>query len=228
MPVVFVTQIGTRFNVNDRFFERLQKATITTEHVATVDGRPKREKVEEPVSAEIQTALRSLSGKSFASAKEFLKATSEVITEDNKANAVESALIDSARSDNLYWIAVLLISLAAGGHQAWSANVFTLVSDVFPKKATASVTGIGGMVVRAVGPAGGLLPRQGAFRERPFGLLLRVPDCRLPIPGLSGRGPSADAEDDPAGREPPACDDIDRLYRRPSYRYWKVRVPRPL
>src|SRR5699024_3392290 len=42
------------------------------------------------------------------------------------------------------WIAVLLIGLAAGGHQAWSANVFTLVSDVFPKKATASVTGIGG------------------------------------------------------------------------------------
>jgi MFS transporter, ACS family, aldohexuronate transporter len=43
------------------------------------------------------------------------------------------------------WISVLLIGLAAGGHQAWSANVFTLVSDVFPKKATASVVGIGGM-----------------------------------------------------------------------------------
>jgi ACS family hexuronate transporter-like MFS transporter len=43
------------------------------------------------------------------------------------------------------WIAVLLIALAAGSHQAWSANVFTLVSDVFPKKAVASVVGIGGM-----------------------------------------------------------------------------------
>ncbi len=43
------------------------------------------------------------------------------------------------------WIAVLLIGLAAGAHQAWSANVFTLVSDVFPKKAVASVVGIGGM-----------------------------------------------------------------------------------
>ncbi len=43
------------------------------------------------------------------------------------------------------WTAILLIGLAAGGHQAWSANVFTLVSDVFPKKATASVVGIGGM-----------------------------------------------------------------------------------
>jgi len=44
------------------------------------------------------------------------------------------------------WVAVFLIGLAAAGHQAWSANVFTLVSDVFPKKAIASVVGIGGMV----------------------------------------------------------------------------------
>ena len=44
------------------------------------------------------------------------------------------------------WVSVLLIGLAAGGHQAWSANVFTLASDVFPKKATASVVGLGGMV----------------------------------------------------------------------------------
>jgi len=44
------------------------------------------------------------------------------------------------------WLAVALIAMAAAGHQAWSANVFTLVSDVFPKKATASVVGIGGMV----------------------------------------------------------------------------------
>lgn len=43
------------------------------------------------------------------------------------------------------WVAVLLIALAAGAHQAWSANVFTLVSDVFPKQAVASVVGIGGM-----------------------------------------------------------------------------------
>lgn len=44
------------------------------------------------------------------------------------------------------WIAVVLIGIAAAGHQAWSANLFTLVSDLFPKKAVASVTGIGGMV----------------------------------------------------------------------------------
>ncbi len=43
------------------------------------------------------------------------------------------------------WYAVLVIGLAAAAHQAWSANIFTTVSDMFPKKATASVTGIGGM-----------------------------------------------------------------------------------
>jgi MFS transporter, ACS family, hexuronate transporter len=44
------------------------------------------------------------------------------------------------------WIAVLLIAFAAAGHQAWSSNLFSLVPDIFPKKATASVVGIGGMV----------------------------------------------------------------------------------
>lgn len=44
------------------------------------------------------------------------------------------------------WIAVALIALAAGGHQSWSANAFTFVSDIFPKKAVASVVGLGGMV----------------------------------------------------------------------------------
>lgn len=44
------------------------------------------------------------------------------------------------------WLAIFLIGLGAAGHQAWSANIYTLVSDVFPKKATASVVGIGSMV----------------------------------------------------------------------------------
>lgn len=49
------------------------------------------------------------------------------------------------------WVAIFLIGLAAAGHQAWSANIFTLVSDVFPKKATASVVGIGGMIGAVAG-----------------------------------------------------------------------------
>ena len=42
------------------------------------------------------------------------------------------------------WLAVLVIGIAAAAHQAWSANIFTTVSDMFPKRAVGSVTGIGG------------------------------------------------------------------------------------
>jgi ACS family hexuronate transporter-like MFS transporter len=51
------------------------------------------------------------------------------------------------------WGAVGLIGLAAAAHQAWSANLFTTVSDMFPKRAVASVVGIGGMA----GSIGGLM-----------------------------------------------------------------------
>jgi ACS family hexuronate transporter-like MFS transporter len=47
-------------------------------------------------------------------------------------------------TDSSNWGAVLLIGVAAAAHQAWSANLFTTVSDIFPKKAVASVIGIGG------------------------------------------------------------------------------------
>jgi ACS family hexuronate transporter-like MFS transporter len=48
------------------------------------------------------------------------------------------------------WLAVFLIGLGAMGHQSWSINSYTLVPDVFPKKATASVIGIGKTVGVAV------------------------------------------------------------------------------
>ena len=44
-----------------------------------------------------------------------------------------------------YWLPVVLIGIGASAHQAWSANLYTTVSDMFPKKAVASVIGIGGM-----------------------------------------------------------------------------------
>lgn len=44
-----------------------------------------------------------------------------------------------------YWVPILFISIGASAHQAWSANIFTTVSDMFPKKAIATVTGFGGM-----------------------------------------------------------------------------------
>lgn len=43
------------------------------------------------------------------------------------------------------WTAVAIISLAAAAHQAWSSNIFTIVSDIVPKRAVSSVVGIGGM-----------------------------------------------------------------------------------
>lgn len=42
------------------------------------------------------------------------------------------------------WMAVGLIALAAGGHCGWSANIFSLMADIFPRRATASVAGFGG------------------------------------------------------------------------------------
>jgi ACS family hexuronate transporter-like MFS transporter len=51
------------------------------------------------------------------------------------------------------WAAIGLFGLAAGAHQGWSANLFTTVSDMFPRTEVASVTGIGGMA----GAAGGAL-----------------------------------------------------------------------
>ena len=51
------------------------------------------------------------------------------------------------------WLAVATIAIACAAHQAWSANIFTTVSDMFPKKTVASVTGIGGMA----GASGGIL-----------------------------------------------------------------------
>jgi ACS family hexuronate transporter-like MFS transporter len=51
------------------------------------------------------------------------------------------------------WGIVALISLTAAAHQAWSANIFTTASDMFPKRAVSSVVGIGGMA----GSIGGIL-----------------------------------------------------------------------
>lgn len=51
------------------------------------------------------------------------------------------------------WVVVALISLSAAAHQAWSANIYTTASDMFPKRTVSSIIGIGGMA----GAAGGIL-----------------------------------------------------------------------
>ena len=62
-------------------------------------------------------------------------------------------LFSQALGQYSMWFAIIIIGIAASAHQAWSANIFTTVSDMFPKKAISSVTGIGGMA----GAAGGML-----------------------------------------------------------------------
>jgi len=51
------------------------------------------------------------------------------------------------------WVAVILISLAAAGHQGWASNIFTIVSDIYPKNAVGSMIGMSGFM----GAIGGAL-----------------------------------------------------------------------
>jgi ACS family hexuronate transporter-like MFS transporter len=66
------------------------------------------------------------------------------------------------------WVVVGLVALAAGAHQGWSANIYTLVSDMFPRRAVASVVGfgtllgtIGGMGIAKM--VGYILQRTGSY-----------------------------------------------------------------
>ena len=55
------------------------------------------------------------------------------------------ALFAQPGGEITYWIPVIIIGIAGAAHQAWSANIFSTVGDMFPKKAIATITGIGGM-----------------------------------------------------------------------------------
>jgi ACS family hexuronate transporter-like MFS transporter len=57
------------------------------------------------------------------------------------------------RAHGHLWVAVALVSIAAAAHQGWSANLYTLASDLFPQRAVGSVVGLGGMG----GAIGGML-----------------------------------------------------------------------
>ena len=61
-------------------------------------------------------------------------------------------IVFAAQTKNL-WLAVVLIGVAAAAHQGWSANIFTMSSDMFPRRAVGSVVGIGGMC----GSVGGMI-----------------------------------------------------------------------
>jgi MFS transporter, ACS family, hexuronate transporter len=81
----------------------------------------------------------------------------------------------AARASNL-WVAVALVSLAAAAHQGWSANIFTMASDMFPRRAIGSVVGIGGMA----GSIGGMLI------ATTVGLILQYTGSYLPIFIIAG------------------------------------------
>jgi MFS transporter, ACS family, hexuronate transporter len=55
------------------------------------------------------------------------------------------ALIAQPLGHISYWLPVIIIGISGAAHQAWSANIFTTVGDMFPKKAIATITGIGGL-----------------------------------------------------------------------------------
>lgn len=70
-----------------------------------------------------------------------------------------------------FWVPVILIGIGASAHQAWSCNIFTTVSDMFPRRAVASVVGIGGM---AGGIGGVLLSKLGGWLFDYYGALGQI------------------------------------------------------
>ncbi len=84
-------------------------------------------------------------------------------------------IVFASQAGNL-WVAVLLIGLATAGHQGWSANLFTLTSDMFPRQAVASVVGIGGL--------GGAVG--GAMIAAFVGFLLETTGSYVPVFMLAG------------------------------------------
>ena len=85
----------------------------------------------------------------------------------------------------------LLVSLAAAAHQGWSANLFTLTSDMFPRRAVGSVVGIGGMA----GAIGGMLIALvvGEILAAHRQLRADLPHRRLRLSGRAGHRPPARA-----------------------------------
>jgi MFS transporter, ACS family, hexuronate transporter len=75
-----------------------------------------------------------------------------------------------------FWVSVALVGLAAASHQGWSANLFTLASDMFPKRAVASVVGIGGF--------GGAIA--GGLAATFTGFVLQISGSYLPMFVIAG------------------------------------------
>ena len=77
-----------------------------------------------------------------------------------------------------YWIAVVIIGIAGAAHQSWSANIFSTIGDMFPRKAVATITGIGGMA----GGIGSFIINKGSGRLFDF-----AEATKLPFLGFEGK-----------------------------------------
>lgn len=76
------------------------------------------------------------------------------------------------------WFPILLIAIGCSAHQAWSANIFSTIGDMFPKKAIASITGIGGMA----GGIGSMIMQKGAGK-----LFVYAGDTQMSFLGFVGK-----------------------------------------
>jgi ACS family hexuronate transporter-like MFS transporter len=69
------------------------------------------------------------------------------------------------------WIAVLILGLATAGHQGWAANMFAMISDIYPKNVVSTASGITGVG----GSVGGMLVASA------IGLILQFTGSYVPI-----------------------------------------------
>ena len=90
------------------------------------------------------------------------------------ALAVTPIMIAARTTDP--WIAVFLVAIAAGAHQGWSANLYTLASDMFPRHAVASVVGFASMA----GAIGGM------FVAKAVGYILQQTGSYVPVFVMAG------------------------------------------
>jgi len=177
VPVLFAPSF-CKFTVDENFLTQVKGTPYTMDKVVPAGGAETREKVTMTLTPEQFAGLQTLSGTTYGSAESFFAATNEKMQIDTKAlpssqvEALQHVLANAARDNTQFWIAVLLIGLAAGAHQGFSANIFTVASDVTPKQGVSSVVGIGGMA----GAVGGM-----AFAQL-VGYILKVTNNNYMIP----------------------------------------------
>ena len=108
------------------------------------------------------------------------------------------------------WVAVVLIGVAAAAHQGFSANLFTLTSDMFPRRVIGSVVGIGGFA----GAIGGVIMNlsAGYFKDLTGNYIVIFAVGRIGLPACAARNPFTRA----AAR---ACGSDGARWRHLSWRY---------